>query len=130
MKLKNRGTYGIIKTEPLPAEVTVALKKYWVYQFTSGITYFETTTMIAKEEAERKKREDERQAKMKADQEKAKRVIDLIDKQALDKLTQLVKELNPDKMDKINNGPIVHTRTDGIAINGSAVCVSFYTINL
>lgn len=130
MKLKNRGTYGIIKNEPLPAEVTAALKKYWGYQFASNIGFFKTTTMVAKEEADRKKREAERQAKMKADQEKAKRVIDLVDRQVLDKLIQLVKELDPDKMDKINNGPIVHTRTDGITINGSAVCVSFYTINL
>lgn len=130
MRLKNRGTYGIIKNEPLPAEVTAALKKYWGYQFASNIGIFKTTTMVAKEETERKRKEAERQTKMKADQEKAKRVIDLVDRQVLDKLTQLVKEFDPDKMDKINNGPIVHTRTDGATINGSAVCVSFYTINL
>lgn len=127
MKFKNRGTYGIIKNEPLPAEVTAALKKYWAYQFASNIGSFKTTTMLAKEEAERKRKVDERHAKVKADQEKAERVINLIDEQALDKLTQLVKEFDPDKLD---NGPVIHTRTDGVTINGSAVYVSFYTIKV
>ena len=127
MKFKNRGTYGIIKNEPLPAEVTAALKKYWAYQFASNIGSFKTTTMLAKEEAERKRKEDERHAKVKADQEKAERVINLIDKQALDKLAQLVKEFDPDKLD---NGPAIHTRTDGVTLNGSAVYVSFYTIKV
>ena len=127
MKLKNKGTYGIIKNEPLPAEVTAALKKYWAYQFASNIGVFKTTTMLAKEEAERKRKLDEKHAKVEADQEKAKRVIDLIDKQALDKLAQFVKEFDPDKLD---NGPVIHTRMDGVTVNGSAVYVSFYTIKV
>ena len=127
MKLKNRGTYGIIKNEPLPAEVTAALKKYWAYQFASNIGSFKTTTMLAKEEAERKRKVDERHAKVEADQEKAKRVIDLIDKQALDKLAQFVKEFDPYRLD---NGPVIHTRMDGVTVNGSAVYVSFYTIKV
>ena len=127
MKLKNRGTYGIIKNEPLPAEAAAALKKYWAYQFASNIGFFKTTTMLAKEEAERKHKEDEKHAKVKADQEKAERVINLIDKQALDKLAQFVKEFDPDKLD---NGPVIHTRTDGVTLNGSAVYVSFYTIKV
>jgi hypothetical protein len=38
MRLKNKGTYGIIKNGNLPAEVTTALKKYWAFQFASSVT--------------------------------------------------------------------------------------------
>lgn len=103
MKLKNRGTYGIIKNEPLPTEVTAALKKYWGYQFASNIPYFETTTMIAKEEAERKRKEDDCRLKIAETEQRFKtKILPLIDKAAIEKLFNLYKEEQPTEAAKLS----------------------------
>jgi hypothetical protein len=103
MKLKNKGTYGIIKNGNLPADVTAALKKYWAYQFASNISYFETTTMIAKEEADRKKKEDECRLKIAETEQKFKtKILPLIDKVAIEKLLNLYKEEQPTKATKLS----------------------------
>ena len=103
MKFKNRGTYGIIKNEPLPTEVTAALKKYWAYQFVSNIPYFKTTTMIAKEEAERKRKEDDCRLKIAETEQRFKtKILPLIDKTAIEKLFNLYKEEQPTEAAKLS----------------------------
>lgn len=119
MKLKHRGTYGIIKNENLPVDVTAALKKYWAYQFASNISYFETTTMIVKKEEAKKKQEEEKLAKVKIYTEKAERVLSLIDKTAAQKLIQLSKEVEPERAKDI-------TETPEIYVNSPAVGIEFY----
>ena len=119
MKLKHRGTYGIIKTGNLPADVTAALKKYWAFQFASSVTWFETTTMIAKQEEAKKKQEEEKLAKVKIYTEKAERVLSLIDKKAAQKLLQLSKEVEPKKAKNI-------TETPEIYVNPPVVGIEFY----
>ena len=114
MRLKNRGTYGIIKNENLPAEVTTALKKYWAFQFASSVTWFETTTMIAKEEEAKRKEEEAKKAQEEKLAEEAKEYIDranhvltLVDKTAMQKLLQLSKELEPEVASRIQETPKV-----------------------
>lgn len=103
MKLKNKGTYGIIKNEPLPAEVTAALKKYWAFQYVSNVTWFETTTMIAKAEAERKRKEDDCRLKIAETEQRFKtKILPLIDKLAIEKLFNLYKEEQPTEATKLS----------------------------
>ena len=116
MRLKNRGTYGIIKNGNLPAEVTTALKKYWAFQFASSVTWFETTTMIAKEEEAKRKEEEAKKAQEEKLAEEAKEYIDranhvltLVDKTAMQKLLQLSKELEPEVANRISETPKVST---------------------
>lgn len=115
MRLKNRGTYGIIKNENLPAEVTTALKKYWAFQFASNVTWFETTTMIAKQEEAKRKEEEEKKAqeeKLLSDAkeyiDRANHVLTLVDKNAIQRVLDLAKELEPGSFNKLQQTPKVN----------------------
>ena len=114
MKLKHRGTYGIIKTGNLPADVTAALKKYWAFQFASNVTWFETTTMLAKQEEAKRKEEEEKKAQeeklvseVKEYIDRANHVLTLVDKTAMQKLLQLSKEFEPEVANRISETPKV-----------------------
>ncbi len=114
MRLKNRGTYGVIKNGNLPAEVTTALKKYWAFQFASNVTWFETTTMIAKEEEAKRKEEEEKKAqeeKLLSDAkeyiDRANHVLTLVDKTAMQRVLDLAKELEPNSFNRLQQTPKV-----------------------
>lgn len=114
MRLKNRGTYGVIKNGNLPAEVTTALKKYWAFQFASNVTWFETTTMIAKQEEAKRKEEEEKKAqeeKLLSDAkeyiDRANHVLTLVDKTAMQRVLDLAKELEPNSFNKLQQTPKV-----------------------